>query len=185
MKSIASVAGLVSILCAAACATGAYATPSSSQGDGGVLPRGTDGGGSTNPPANGNDGGTVNPPTNGDDAGNGNTTTCTGTMCGSDCVDTTSDPNNCGGCGNACDASQTCTNGQCTGGTNSNEPPQGTCSHSLCSTGNYLDEGCDTEGCTVVICDPEYLFDDYCCDTDWDQQCIDEVNTYCSPYSCN
>jgi hypothetical protein len=180
MKLIAVFTGLVCSL-SLACAAGTYAPgQTSTKHDGGTS--GAFGGGdsgSSNTPQN--DGGTVKPPQ--DDGGT--TTNCTGTMCGTDCVDTSSDPNNCGTCGNACDTTSDCIGGQCTPTTTSNEPPQGTCGHSLCSSGDYLDEGCDTAGCTVVICDPNYLYDDYCCSAGWDSQCIDEVNTYCSPYSCN
>src|SRR5574337_767341 len=35
------------------------------------------------------------------------------TSCGTMCVDTTSDPANCGACGNACSASQVCNAGVC------------------------------------------------------------------------
>lgn len=35
------------------------------------------------------------------------------TTCGGDCVDTQSDPANCGGCGNACEAGDVCSAGQC------------------------------------------------------------------------
>lgn len=37
-----------------------------------------------------------------------------GTVCGGACIDTTSDSNNCGACGNVCSSGQTCTNGTCT-----------------------------------------------------------------------
>jgi glucosylceramidase len=43
----------------------------------------------------------------------GNTCSATQTLCGSNCVDTTSDPANCGGCGSPCDNGQTCQNSQC------------------------------------------------------------------------
>lgn len=165
-----------------ACATGTYApADSTTHGgkDGGILSKG-DSGSSSNDNNN-------NPPPSGDDGGTTNTNTCSGTLCGTDCVDTSSDPNNCGACANACDVTATCTGGQCVpSSTNTtNEPPQGTCSHSLCTSGNSLDEACDAPGCTIVICDPTYLGDNYCCDTSWDSTCIDEVNTYCAPYSCN
>jgi hypothetical protein len=39
---------------------------------------------------------------------------CDYVTCGSSCVDTSSDSNNCGGCYNACDADQTCVSGVCT-----------------------------------------------------------------------
>ncbi len=35
------------------------------------------------------------------------------TACGSSCVDVTSNPNNCGGCGHTCDAGKTCNSGAC------------------------------------------------------------------------
>ena len=157
-----------------ACATGTYGPTGTTSGthksDGGT----SFGGGNNQPP-----------PSSGDDAGS--TNTCSGTMCGADCVDTSSDPNNCGGCGVLCDVSATCVAGQCSSATQptSNEPPQGTCGHSLCSDAEALTEGCDTAGCSIVICDPSYLDDTYCCDTAWDSQCIGEVSTYCAPYSCN
>jgi len=145
------------------------------KGDGGT----NTGGSSNNPPPPDQDSGTSQPPPN----------NCTQTLCGSDCVDITSDPNNCGGCGIACNTDETCSNGQCAGAqpppTQGNEPPQGTCSHSLCSSGSALDEGCDTLGCTVIICDPSYLDDEFCCASSWDSQCEQEVTDYCSPYSCN
>jgi hypothetical protein len=45
-----------------------------------------------------------------------------------------------------------------------------------------LSDGCDTEGCTSLICD--VIGDIYCCDTKWDSTCETEVTDYCSPYSC-
>jgi hypothetical protein len=38
----------------------------------------------------------------------------TGTCCGGSCVDTSSDPNNCGGCGQACCTAAACQSGACT-----------------------------------------------------------------------
>ncbi len=143
--------------------------------DGGIIAKG-DGGSHDPPPSTSDDAGSNNPPPS----------SCTGTLCGTQCIDTTSDPSNCGACGVACASTETCSNGQCAPSTNttSNAPPQGSCSHSLCTSGGALPEGCDTEGCTVVICDPSYLGDDYCCTTSWDSQCSQEVTDYCSPYSC-
>ena len=105
-----------------------------------------------------------------------------GTLCSGSCVDTSSDNSNCGKCGTTCTSSQTCTSGKCT--TTSNAPPQGSCKHSLCSSGSALSEGCDTDGCTVIICDPYYLDDSVCCTSSWDSVCEQEVTDYCSPYSC-
>ena len=39
---------------------------------------------------------------------------CNGTVCGSMCVDTTSDLNNCGTCGHFCDLAGACCGGKCT-----------------------------------------------------------------------
>ena len=38
---------------------------------------------------------------------------CQGTICGGVCVDTSSDGNNCGACGNVCSMVLTCCNGGC------------------------------------------------------------------------
>jgi hypothetical protein len=38
---------------------------------------------------------------------------CSGVLCGSFCVDTRSDPRNCGGCGSACPATEVCSNSAC------------------------------------------------------------------------
>jgi len=104
----------------------------------------------------------------------------TGTLCSSSCVDTSTDNNNCGKCGNVCSTSETCTSGTCTA--TSDAPPQGSCSHSLCSTGAALSDGCDTYDCTSEICD--IVGDTYCCSVKWDSTCETEVTDYCSPYSC-
>ena len=100
---------------------------------------------------------------------------CQLTMCGNDCVDTSSDPNNCGTCFNVC------TSGSCVGSTcTTSAPPQGTCDHSLCDDSTLLQAGCDPVGCSTSIC----AVDPYCCDTAWDSICVSEVVTYCAGYSC-
>jgi len=101
-------------------------------------------------------------------------TPCTETICKGVCVDTSSDPNNCGGCGNACD-SGTCSGGTCA----KEEPPVGTCQHSLCKLGGALTEGCDP--CTSTLC----AADTFCCQKSWDNLCVQDVGQYCVPYSCN
>jgi hypothetical protein len=58
-------------------------------------------------------------------APDGATSGCTGTMCGGSCVMTSSDPANCGVCGNACAGFQKCVAGVCTGGSACPPPPAG------------------------------------------------------------
>lgn len=58
------------------------------------------------------------------------------------CVDLSSDPQNCGGCGNACGQAQTCQGGQCVGG---------------CASGQLLCNGicqqcCDASDCPAAPC---------------------------------
>jgi hypothetical protein len=107
---------------------------------------------------------------------------CSGglTYCSGSCVDTTMDNSNCGACNNPCGTNETCTNSVCqtnVGGA----PPQGSCAHGLCDANlGYLDFGCDPNGCVDNVCNADL----YCCDTDWDDICVGEVATYCSPYSC-
>jgi hypothetical protein len=166
---------LASLACVAACATGTVST-GTPVGDAGIVFKGDAS------PAN-HDGSTTPPPSDDDASG----PTCTGgkTLCDGACVNTNTNANDCGGCDIACDANSTCSGGQCIpNAPTSNAPPQGQCSHSLCTTGDALDEDCDPAECTVVICDPEFLWDDYCCDTSWDAQCVQEVDDYCQPYSC-
>jgi secreted trypsin-like serine protease len=52
-------------------------------------------------------------------------------------------------------------------------PPPSGCEHDVCEPGAPLDPGCDL--CAGVICS----FDDYCCTTEWDEQCIDEAAFVC------
>ena len=64
---------------------------------------------------------------------------CTHTECGDSCVDTSSDPNNCGRCGNVCTGETPfCQNGQCAG-----------CSSglTLCGWGYCADLATDTANC--------------------------------------
>lgn len=57
------------------------------------------------------------------------------TACGSQCVDITSDAANCGGCGHACGANDTCVNQVCT-----------PCPFTICS-GVCVDTSSDTDAC--------------------------------------
>jgi hypothetical protein len=46
-------------------------------------------------------------------AGDADTTCCSHTLCGAACVDLSTDPNNCGSCGNACATAESCASGSC------------------------------------------------------------------------
>lgn len=117
------------------------------------------------------------------DADAGPVATCDLTMCGGQCVDTTSDDANCGVCFNACPSGSSCMGGICQAQqTTTNAPPQGVCAHDLCSSSGSLTSGCDPSGCTTEVCNS----DPYCCESTgaWDGTCVSEVATYCAPYSC-
>ena len=49
------------------------------------------------------------------------------------------------------------------------------CAHDVCTVGMALTLGCG-DPCVDAVC----LEDSYCCDTEWDQTCVDEVSDYCS-----
>jgi hypothetical protein len=51
--------------------------------------------------------------------------------------------------------------------------PQGSCSHSLCTTGTALVSGCSA--CATQIC----AADGFCCSTSWDSICVGEVKSVC------
>jgi len=57
-------------------------------------------------------------------------------------------------------------------------PPPG-CSHDKCTAGASLDATCGQ--CVSDICS----VDSYCCDTQWDSICIEEVRTLCGSLSCS
>ena len=52
------------------------------------------------------------------------------------------------------------------------------CSRGKCTTGPPLDPGCSP--CVVSICNT----DAFCCNTNWDNQCISEVRTICNSLTC-
>jgi hypothetical protein len=60
---------------------------------------------------------------------------------------------------------------------------QGTCAHTVCTTGAALVNGCDASlaACVAKIC----AADSFCCTTAWDGFCVSEVPTYCTGYTCN
>lgn len=98
------------------------------------------------------------------------------TLCNGACTDTSSDVSNCGGCGKTC--SGACNGGACVV---SSKPPQGNCVDSLC-TANFDPQvpGCDPTGCVNKVCAADFL----CCFFEWDSSCVGDVDTYCSPYTC-
>jgi hypothetical protein len=55
------------------------------------------------------------------------------------------------------------------------------CGHSLCLTGNSVDQGCNP--CAGAVC----ALDSFCCDSLlglWDSICVSEVNMYCTTLTC-
>ncbi len=54
----------------------------------------------------------------------------------------------------------------------------GSCAHPICSVGAKLKKSCDS--CATNICTQ----DPYCCNTQWDSQCVSEVSSICGE-SCN
>ncbi len=55
---------------------------------------------------------------------------------------------------------------------------QQACSHDYCEEGSGLNSSCDP--CVTAICD----IDSFCCQTGWDQNCIDQVLTVCQDWIC-
>ena len=118
------------------------------------------------------------------------------TCCNNTCVDITSDPNNCGGCGNPCGSQSccagncvdtmgsdnsncggcgvtcngTCVNGSCQTNNNNCTLDLGSCAHSPCTTGSALSASCDAndEGIVLIVC----IYDSTCCSSTWDSTCV-------------
>lgn len=58
------------------------------------------------------------------------------------------------------------------------EPDPAECVHDKCDQGGFLDPTCD--GCVSQVCDA----DPFCCETNWDWLCVNEVSSVCSE-TCN
>jgi len=123
----------------------------------------------------------------GTDSGSGGgdtgSTSCPGTEsnCSGICTDTTSDPDNCGGCGFPCVSGESCVSSNCTGGgTPDAGSGGGPCAHSPCQTGAALPDGCDDslDGMVSFVCDD--VGDTACCSSSWSAQCVSEAEEYCS-----
>ncbi len=185
--------------CASGCATGtASGDDSTALDSGGVRP---DASGVKDTGAVKDTGGTIKDAGTIVDTGGGNCGSgCLGqasTCCSNTCVDTTSDNNNCGACGNPCGSMScctsscvdtmgtdnancggcgvictgTCTNGTCQTGGGGCTISKGTCSHSPCTTGSALTAGCDAndEDLTDLVC---LFFDPSCCTKSWTSTCV-------------
>ena len=109
------------------------------------------------------DGGTEAAPADSDagsegDPGGGTTTSTTDggdcapglVACGSDCVDTATDPGHCGGCSDACGADQLCATGECV-----DAPADCSVAGAMCPAGHFCDVA--TRACLVGC-----AFDDDC-----------------------
>jgi hypothetical protein len=66
------------------------------------------------------------------------------------------------------------------GFTANNPPPQGSCSHPLCSTGAGLLSGCDSTGCVQAVLQKNGF-----CSLGWSRGCADLVAGTCGGFSCN
>jgi hypothetical protein len=90
--------------------------------------------------------------------------TCVSDVCALDpyCCQTSWDAT----CVSEAQAESSCAN-SCAGG----------CSHGECEVGAKLTNGCSQ--CVTDVCQ----MDPYCCNTDWDQQCVNEADQLCG--GCN
>jgi hypothetical protein len=83
----------------------------------------------------------------------GDTDSCSGTLCGSICTTSSSDPSNCGTCGTACASGVPCNGGTCGsgGGCNATSCPTGCCNGNTCVTPPTA-SSCGTGGGACLAC---------------------------------
>lgn len=91
--------------------------------------------------------------------------------CSASCVDTQTDLQNCGACGASCNG--TCIAGKCK---TTCTVDLGSCAHSPCVTGVALNDMCDPDACTFLICD---FIDPNCCSSTWNSTCVQEAVVWC------
>ena len=97
-------------------------------------------------------------------------------MCGSVCVNTQTDATNCGACGRACTAGQSCVTGVCTGGSTCTAPMtmcSGLCVNTqtdasncgLCGRVCPTGQACSAGACTTTCASPRTMCSGLCVDT--------------------
>jgi hypothetical protein len=109
--------------------------------------------------------------------GTGATTTTTSTSTGTTTSTTSTTGTSTAVCGNG-----VCESGEDTGNCSPDCPP-GACSHSVCEWSQTpLQNGCtgSESACVAAVCNQ----DAYCCDNQWDDQCIGAANQLCNDICC-